>query len=110
MTEAWILAAGFVGGVAGGAIGARLAAAAAWKGGLIAGLATILQFAVASALDLEGIVLVSLLYLVAAGLVGGRWGLGLTGRQISIVVIGSFLFAVMAGFAAIRLTVTPVEG
>jgi hypothetical protein len=77
--------------VAGGALGARLARAPAWKGAVIAFSAAALQLVAAELLDIENAVVQCLIFLLLVGLVGGRFGLGLTARQMAPVVIGSFL-------------------
>ncbi|MBP0617206.1 hypothetical protein [Jiella mangrovi] len=96
MNEYAILAATLVGGVAGGALGARISAAPMWKGALAAGLASIVQLVIGELGDIEEPLVNSLTYLAAVGIIGGRWGMGLTGRQLSLVVIGSFLLALAA--------------
>lgn len=110
MTEIAILIAAIAGAVAGGALGARLARAPVWKGAVIAAGAGLVQFAVATALKIDSAIINTLVLLVAAGLIGGRFGLRLTGRQLSLVLIGSFLGAVLVGFIAIYALVWPEAG
>ncbi|AOF92229.1 hypothetical protein [Sinorhizobium sp. RAC02] len=101
MNEYVIVAAGTVGGIVGGALGARLSKAPVWKGALLAAIASLIQFVIGELADIEQPLVSSLVYLLAIGLIGGRWGMGLTARQLSHIVIGSFLLALLAGVAAI---------
>lgn len=98
-----------LGSVAGGALGAYLSKAAVWKGAVSAALATIVQSLIVTLADIEHILVSSLIYLVAVGLIGGRWGLKLTGRQLSHVVIGSFLFPLLFGLAYLSLALPPAS-
>jgi hypothetical protein len=100
-----ILVAGALGGIVGGALGARLARAPAWKGAVAAAIASAIQFAVGEIADIRQPLVYSLVFLVAVGLVGGRWGLRLTTRQLAQVVIGSFLVALLAGLVVLYIGV-----
>jgi hypothetical protein len=104
MNEYVVLAAGFIGGVVGGALGAYLSRATVWKGAFIAAVASIIQFVIGEVVNVEQPLVYSLIYLFAVGLIGGRWGMKLTVRQLAQIVIGSFLFALLAGAAVIYLT------
>ncbi|MGU3495146.1 hypothetical protein ACLBXM_13975 [Xanthobacteraceae bacterium A53D] len=107
MTEIAILIAAIAGATAGGALGARLARAPVWKGAAIAAGAGLVQFAAATVLKIDSSFINTLILLVAAGLIGGRFGLRLTVRQLVLVMIGSFLGAVLAGFIAVYALVWP---
>ncbi|MER0236808.1 hypothetical protein [Fulvimarina sp. MAC8] len=96
MNEYAILAVSLVGGTAGAALGARLSGAPVWKGALAAGLASIVQLVAGELADIQQPLVSSLVYLIAVGLIGGRWGIGLTTRQLSLVVIGSVLLVAVA--------------
>jgi uncharacterized membrane protein YkvI len=85
----------------GGALGARLARVPAWKGGVIAFCAAALQMAVAALLDIESVVVQCLVFLLFVGLIGGRFGLKLSARQMGPVVLGSFLLPAMAALVYI---------
>ncbi|MEP9376257.1 hypothetical protein ABLE91_06080 [Aquabacter sp. CN5-332] len=87
--------------IAGGMLGTYIAGASAWKGGVIAGLALIISVAIVEVANLEQPIVESLIYLVAVGLVGGRFAMKLTTRQLISVVLGSFLVPLVAALVAI---------
>lgn len=93
--------------VAGGMLGARLARAPAWKGGVIAFAASLVQIAAGTMLGIENAIVLGLVYLLAVGLIGGRFGLKLSARQMGPVVIGSFLVPVAVILAYIAIVVGP---
>lgn len=95
MDNIWLLdAIVFVSVILGGALGARLARAPAWKGGVIALAATAIQLGLGSLFGIESGILLALIFLFSVGLVGGRFGLQLSARQMAPVVIGCFLIPV----------------
>lgn len=104
MNEYVVLVAEFIGGVLGGALGASLAKIPFWKGAFLAAVASIIQFIMGQVFTIEQPVVYSLIYLCAVGLIGGRWGMRLTARQLGQIVIGSFLLGLLAGAAVIYLT------
>jgi hypothetical protein len=104
MNEYVVLAAGFIGGVVGGALGAYLSKVPIWKGAFLAAVASVIQLVIVEVVNIEQPLFYSLIYLLAIGLIGGRWGMRLTARQLAQIVIGSFLFALLAGAAVIYLT------
>ena len=99
MNDYMILTAGLVGGVAGGGPGAHLSKTPFRKGALLAAVASIIQFAIGELTNLRQPLVYALINLVAIGLIGGRWGMRLTARQLSLIVIGSFLLALVAATA-----------
>ena len=107
MNENVLLAIALVASIVGGALGARLSKAPVWKGALLTAIASIIQLLVGELADIDQPVVYSLIFLIAVGLIGGRWGMGMTARQLSIIVIGSFLFALIGGVAAVYLTASP---
>ena len=80
--------------IAGGAVGARFARTAAWKGALIAGLATVVSVAIFLAVPLDNPLLESLTFLVLIALFGIPLKLG--PRRLGNIVIGSFLLPLLA--------------
>jgi len=81
-------------GIVGGAVGARLANADAWRGAVIIVVATIASFLV---LTMNGW-LALLAWLIGAGIAGGA--LKLSGRQMGSAVLGYVVFAFAAGLLA----------
>jgi hypothetical protein len=109
MNEMTILFVATVASLLGGALGAYLSKAPAWKGALITAIASLIQIAVGELAQIEQPIVYSLIYLLAAALIGGRWGMGLTARQLALVVIGGFLFALVGGAAAIFIASPAAE-
>jgi hypothetical protein len=98
------------GAVGGGALGARLTRAPVWKGAAVTVAASLGEVTIAEAIGVVQFVLEVLIYVVLIGLVGGRWGLGMSARQLSIIVLGNFLFAMLAGAALFLLMPTAEAG
>jgi hypothetical protein len=90
---------------AGGALGAYLARVPAWKGGVTAFCAAAVETAVAFLLDIDAILLQCLVFLLAVGLIGGRFGLKLSARQMAPVVIGSILVPAVVALAGFGVAV-----
>lgn len=108
MIEYVVLAVGFIGGVVGGALGARLSKAPVWKGACLAAVASIIQLVVGELANIDHPLVYALIYLLAIGVIGGRWGMKLTARQLAQIVLGSFLLALVAGLAVIYLVPSTV--
>lgn len=94
-----ILIAGAVGAVTGGALGAWLAGRGAWRGAVLVLIGWAAQ-AAAGAVGVDGVVWGTLVFLLALGLAGGRWGMGLSARALSLVAVGSILGTMALGAVA----------
>jgi hypothetical protein len=107
MDEEAIYAVALVGWVLGGALGAKLAKAPVWKGAVLTVIASVVQLAVAVFADIEHPAVNTLIFLLVVGLVGGRWGMKMTARQLSLIVIGGILIGFLAGFAFMYTVISP---
>lgn len=94
MDALFLMAITLLGSILGGALGAYASKAVMWKGAVTALLAALVQYAVGWAAEIETPIYDSLIFLVATGLIGGKWGLKLSVRQLMHVVIGSFLLTI----------------
>lgn len=100
MAENELFALVLVAAAIGGAVGARTASHAPWKGALIALGGLLIPVPIVLLLGISNQIIVALLQLVSAGVLSGILGLG--GRSASQVIIGAIL-AVAAAYGLLSL-------
>ncbi|MFT4184724.1 MAG: hypothetical protein QM636_22710 [Rhizobium sp.] len=101
-----IVAAGAIGAVCGGALGARLAQASFWKGPIILAVAWLVSSIIVSLLavlfatsDAVSSIVGTISFIIVAGLCGRLLKVG--GRAIANIILGGFLGALLFGFGLI---------
>ena len=80
--------------VLGGTLAAIQAKVAAWKGALIIIAALAFEAFSSLVLGIESRAVLFLCFVLGAGLIGGRFGLGLSARKMGFILVGAIVAAV----------------